>query len=179
VDFEHSGMNFTLCDTNPDDSISPQFGALLRDFLNDGGSPGVATEESTGMEIETENAVVRVYAHPADPLEIIIDIHVRSIDFDDVDPTAEQLLYFHQINAVARYGSGWFVVIDDDAVLLTRSAQVQSLPTETLSSWIVDGLSRADTLAAGFNNVRHVQELTDEPEESASEMRPVSYLNLA
>jgi len=129
--------------------MPPAFAALLADFAAFAGVAG-ATDGALGLEFEAGAHVVRVLPHPADPDWLIAEVDVAS--GIHATPTAYQAL--HRVNHAARLEHGWMATFDDeDALVMHVSRPVASVTAADLEGLLVEGLERAEALAAIWRDI--------------------------
>ena len=124
--------------------MNSAFQVLLKEFSV---SKGITAEGSSyGLEFECEGHTVMVIQHPSDDAYLMLDVSVIALD---PEPPAAQLAMMLQMNEAARFEHGWSAVMDSDMqVSVAASEPLQGLTIARLESLMLEGVERAQALAA-------------------------------
>lgn len=131
-------------------STPPAFAALLDAFAAFAGIPG-ATEGALGLNFEAGDHAVRVMPHPSHPDWLLAEVDVVATE---ASPPANAYEALHRINHAARLQHAWTASFDDDGRVVMHTAwPTTALTAANLEGLLVEGLERAEALAALWRDV--------------------------
>jgi len=150
-------------------TLPPQFTALLQGFTEKNGHTAPESFNASGIEIEVEGVTARIYPHGEDEGRFLIDIFAMVLDPDDEDLKPGRWLALHEMNAVTRFTTGWWVVVDGGELILTRTELLEQTNPDKLESLLGDGFERAESLRAGFAKLGEIEPPLELPQIDFSE----------
>lgn len=138
---------------------SSSFKILLSEFLAATGHPAPDHLGANGIELTCEDYVVRIYTHPANAEEVVIDIHIFEMGFAEPEVDAQRFLFLHRLNESSRFSNGWLATLSaEDILLLTRSVRIGEINGAALAELVGDGLDCAESFAEGWLSLRDLLE---------------------
>ena len=138
-------------------TLSPQFTALFRAIVEKNGQSAPESLDASGFEIALDNHSARIYPHAEDDNRFLIDISVLILDPDDEDLQPGRWLALHEMNALTRFTTGWWIVVDDGELIMTRTEFLDHTDPDLLEVLRADGFERAASLCSGLARLGEIE----------------------
>lgn len=148
--------------------VSAPFAALVQAFAAFTGLPGQLDEHAFGVEFDAGPHAARVLPHPLDDGWLQVEVEVCSA----AQASARPLAMLHGLNSAARFEHRWLICIDaDDTLLIHTGRALASTDAGALEGLIVDGLERAQALAALWQSALDGDAASASPAASEADLR--------
>lgn len=144
------------------------FVALIHGFLADAGQEADSQTPVGAVEITSGEFVVVLRPHPEDDALLLLE--VEAVEASTLQEDSPVWMLLHRLNAETRFTTGWWIVVEDDSVLLTRVVSIAGTSPQALGSLIIEGLDRAQSLLSAMQSAADLDALEESPEESTPEM---------